>query len=74
MEERLQETQTELATGMSTISGGLGEASWGRIMTIGPMERMNLLLQALNKLDPATYPIDAITSPRRTVMTYAGPR
>jgi hypothetical protein len=74
LEERLRDTQDEIAGGMSTISGGLGEAQFGRIMTIGPTQRLTLLLQALNSLDPTTYPIDDITVPTRTVMTYQGPR
>ena len=74
LELRLRETQDELATGKSTIGGGLGEATFSRIMTVGPTERLNLILRALNRLDPTAYPIDDITSPRRTVATYSGPR
>lgn len=72
LEERLRDAQDEIATGMSTISGGLGEAQFGRIMSVGPMERMKLILQALNKLNPTAYPIDDITAPTRTVAQFTG--
>ena len=73
LESALRKTQDELASGMSAISGGIEGVQFGNIMTIGPTQRLTLLLQALNKLDPDTYPIDDITISTRTVMTYRGP-
>lgn len=70
LEARLRETQDELGSGKSTISSSLGEASFGKIMTIGPMERLKLILAALNRLNPTAYPIDSVTAPTRTIATF----
>lgn len=70
--QKLAEAQDELAGGMSTISGGLGEANFGKIMTVGPAERIQLIMRALNLIDPVGFPIDATSAPRRTVATFRG--
>lgn len=72
LEARLQETQDELGSGKSTINASLSEASFGKIMTIGPMERMKMILAALNRLNPTLYPIDQISAPTRTIATFTG--
>jgi len=72
LEERLRETQDELGSGMSATSGNLAEVSFGAIMTIGPMKRLEFLLAALNRIDPVTYPADATTVPTRTIATFSG--
>ena len=72
LETALRRTQDELASGMSAISGGIDGVQFGNIMTIGPTQRLTLLLQALNRLDPATYPVDSTIIPTRTVITYRG--
>lgn len=72
LEAALKATQKELLTGKSTISANLGEASYSKIMTIGPMERLKMILGALNLLDPILYPIDSVSVPTRTLGTFAG--
>jgi len=72
LEAALRATQRELLTGKSTISANLGEASYSKIMTIGPMERLKMILAALNLLDPIMYPIDSVSVPTRTLGTFAG--
>lgn len=72
LEARLVEAQDEMASGKSTISANLGEASFGRIMTVGPMERMKMILAALNLLNPTKYPIEQISAPTRTTATFTG--
>lgn len=72
LEDKLKEAQDELGSGMSAISGSLGEVSFGNVMTMGPMKRVELILAALNRIDPTSYPIDSVSVPTRTVMTYRG--
>lgn len=72
LEDRLREAQDELGSGMSAISGSLGEVSFGNVMTMGPMKRVELILAELNRIDPVAYPIDSVSVPTRTVMSYKG--
>lgn len=70
--EKLRETQEELAGGKSTIGGNMGEVGFSKIMTIGPMQRLQMILAALNLLNPTAYPIDSSSVPRSTVGTFSG--
>ena len=72
LESALKAAQMELATGKSTISANLGEASYSKIMTVGPDTRIGLITAALNRLDPIAYPIDDVSVPTRTLGTFAG--
>lgn len=74
LEAALKDAQVELATGKSTISANLGEASYSKIMTVGPDTRIGLIMAALNRLDPITYPIDSVSVPTRTIATFSGLR
>lgn len=74
LEAKLREAQDELASGKSSISGGMADVSFGKIMTVGPQKRIDQLYWALNRIDPATYPIDQIASATRTTAIYRGPR
>ena len=73
LEKARLQAQKELLSGMSAISGGIEGVQFGNIMTIGPKVRLDMILAALHVIDPVAYPINDITSPTRTVMTYRGP-
>ena len=73
LETQLEAAQEELATGKTTISGGVGEVNYQKLLTIGPTQRIAMILAALNKIAPATYPIDDVTIPKRTAATFTGP-
>lgn len=70
LETQLRAAQEELATGKSVISGQLGEVSFGNAMTIGPAQRIKMILRELNRLDPTRYPIDEVSAPTHTVATF----
>jgi hypothetical protein len=74
LESQLRSAQEELATGKSAISGQLGEVSFGNAMTIGPAQRIKMILRQLNKLDPTGYPINEVSAPTTTTATFAGPQ
>lgn len=73
LEEQLAAAQEELATGKTTIAGGVGEVNYQKLLTVGPTQRIAMILAALNKIAPATYPIDDVTIPKRTAATFTGP-
>ena len=70
LEAQLRAAQEELATGKSAISGQLSEVSFGNAMTVGPAQRIKMILRELNRLDPTRYPIDEVSAPTRTVATF----
>ncbi len=74
LEQALLDTQKEILTGKSNIGGTLREVSYSKIMTIGPTQRLAMILRALNLLDPEAYPIYDVSIPTRTIATYSGPR
>lgn len=72
LETQLRAAQEELSTGKSAISGQLGEVSFGNAMTIGPAQRIKMILRQLNRLDPTSYPIDEASMPTSTSATFTG--
>ena len=70
LETELRAAQEDLAAGKSTISAGAGDASQQSKTDMAPADRVKMILRALNKLDPETYPIADITSNDRTRIVY----
>lgn len=67
----LRAAQEDLAAGKSITRSGAGEASFENQVEKSIESRIQLLLQALNKLDPATYPIDQVTAIDRVKISFA---
>ena len=74
LEKALKQAQDELATGKSSISGAIEGVSWSKIMTIGPTQRIAMILGILSRMDPVKYPAADVQLPTRTIMTYGGAR
>lgn len=72
LEEALRAAQDELLNGRSTVSGSLAETSFQDAMTVGPAQRIKMIGEALNRIDPTSYPIGDTFIPTRTVATYSG--
>lgn len=65
LETQLRSAQEELASGKQITSSSVGDASFTLQSEMGVRQRIELILRALNRLDPVTYPIDQIVSVNR---------
>ena len=72
LEDQLRAAQQELVTGKSAISGQLGEVSFGNAMTIGPAQRIKLILRHVILLDTTRYQMDDVTAPSSTIAIFTG--
>jgi len=71
LELELRAAQEDLAAGKATISAGAGDANTASRIEKSCEERIRMILQALNKLDPDTYPLDQITPISETRIAFA---
>ena len=69
LEEALADAQDDLARGKMTISAGAGDASASSMVQMGAMQRIGLLLKALNRVDPVTYPLSETALQTRTTVS-----
>jgi hypothetical protein len=60
LEEALRAAQEELAVGRATVGANSADVGIRSEVEQSITARIELLLQALNKLDPVTYPIDQV--------------
>ena len=65
LETQLAAAQEELATGKHAASVSVGESSFTFEQELSLTKKIEMLLRALNLLDPDTYPIDQITPTTR---------
>lgn len=72
LERELRSAQEDLAAGSSSIKATAGDVISEARVDKSPEARIKLLLLALNRLDPTTYPIADITPIDRTRVTFLG--
>lgn len=70
LETELRKCQEELAAGSQLVSAGAGDVNSTRLAREDAGSRIAIILRALNKLDPDTYPLNQITRPTRTVAMF----
>jgi hypothetical protein len=70
LESELRKAQEELAAGSQLVSAGAGDVNSSRLAREDASTRIQIILRALNKLDPDTYPASEITRTTRTVATF----
>lgn len=67
LEAELEKAQNDLAAGKTTVSAGEGAVSYTKLVQASPAKRIEMLLLALYRIDPVTYPLASITRVTRTV-------
>lgn len=72
LEAELRAAQEDLAAGKAVLKVGAGDSSTESRSDASAMERIKLLLKALNKISPDDYPITDITPIDRTRGTFWG--
>lgn len=70
LEAQLEAAQTDLGAGSVVNYAEAGDAKTQTKIDKSPDERIKLILKALNKIDPDTYPIADITAIDRTRVTF----
>lgn len=70
LEAELEKAQSDLAAGKTTVSAGEGAVSFTKLVQTSPAKRVEMLLRALNRLAPETYPLADITRITRTVAVF----
>ena len=70
LEAELEKAQADLAAGKTTVSAGEGAVSFTKLVQTSPAKRVEMLLRALNKVAPATYPLSDIARITRTVAVF----
>ena len=73
LEAALRLAQEDLAAGKDTTSAGAGDAHVSSKIEMTPQARIEMILKALNVLDPETYPIDQITAIRQARVAFSAP-
>lgn len=73
LEKALDAAQTDLAAGKTTVGAGDGQIMVKGQVSMRPETRVELILKALNKLDPDTYPLDEITRVTQTRVVFGTP-
>ncbi len=66
LETALRDAQDDLAAGKTITGAGAGDTRFDNQVSLDPQKRIELLLRALNLLDPVTYPASQITRVTRT--------
>jgi hypothetical protein len=61
LETALEAAQADLASGKSTIGAGSGLVSIRSQVELTPQRRIELILKALNAINPSQYPITSVT-------------
>jgi hypothetical protein len=69
LESELRSAQEELAAGRVTTSVSAGDTETEETIEVNVKERIELLLEELNRLDPVTYP-SSMLAVRRTTPRY----
>lgn len=72
LETELRAAQEDLASGKVGTKTTAGDVSSESRTEASAIERVKLLLRALNRIDPDAYPIDQITAIDRTRATFWG--
>lgn len=72
LETELEALQTALVAGGTVTSAGTGSVNWSMERETGLRERIEMVLRALNALDPTTYPIESCL--RITATTFSQPQ
>lgn len=70
LEAELRSAQEDLAAGKATIAAQGGDSRIASQIDSSAQERIKLILKALNKLDPTTYPIADITAITKTRASF----
>jgi hypothetical protein len=70
LEAELAQAQSDLMAGKATVRAGSGEILIQSQTEISLRERIRMILAALNKLDPETYPLDQITPASATKIVF----
>jgi hypothetical protein len=68
----LRSAQEDLAAGASITRAGASDATSEQRIDKSPEERIRIILRALNRIDPDTYPIADITPTDRTRIVFNG--
>ena len=71
LETALSKAQADLAAGKTVIRADVPGISVYNQVDTTPAERIALILRALNKLDPTTYPSDQISRPSTTRAVFS---
>ena len=71
LEEELAAAQEDLAAGKATIMAQAGEARSGRAVEESAVNRIKMLLRALNAVNPTAYPADQVTAMTSTRAAFA---
>lgn len=71
LEAELRLAQEDLAAGKATISAGAGDANTASRVDKSAEARIEMILKALNLLDPERYPSASITRITRTTVSFA---
>lgn len=74
LEAELRSAQEDLAAGKQIIQSGAGDATMQNRIEKSAEGRIQMLLRALNKLDPEKYPADAINPITQTRADFSTPR
>jgi hypothetical protein len=69
LESWLAIARKDLALGKTVSSAGAGDVNTANQIQMTPLQRIELLLRALNSIDPVTYPATSIRRVTRTQVT-----
>ena len=73
LETELEAAQEDLLAGSSTIHAGAGSVTLGSKVNDTPQARIRLILLALNKRDPVTYPMSNIVPMTQARVVFGCP-
>lgn len=73
LEAALTAAQADLAAGKTVIEAEVPGIRSRNQLDLSPIERIRLILKALNILDPITYPIDQISPSNITRAVFSQP-
>jgi len=71
LEAQLLVAQTDLMEMSAIVAAGAGDVSTQRESKGHLGHRIELILRALNRLDPDKYPIDQVTRDNRTTVNFS---
>jgi hypothetical protein len=71
LEAELAKAQADLSAGKTVTSVSSDGSTTGKLVQVSAVDRIKLLLRALNKLDPTHYPYNEATSVTRTRAVFS---
>jgi hypothetical protein len=72
LESALRAAQDDFAAGKTLSSVGGGDANSTKLVQMTPEQRIRQIYQALNFLDPDTYPKNQLSRVTRTQIQFSG--